>query len=115
MSLMADIFARGWDNFAARPDGMFGFRFFVQPAVAALIAIRRGSMTPGRAAPHIFGRRSPTTPTEQSFGGGDGRIYARLSLSARRLTPSTKSSNIKVSIFSKWYSLPSCWRLRHTY
>jgi hypothetical protein len=33
---------RGWDNFLARPSGSFGFRFIVQPAMAALLALRAG-------------------------------------------------------------------------
>ncbi len=54
MSLMAEIFARGWDNFAARPAGMFGFRFFVQPAVAALIAIKTGLSDAREGRPAYF-------------------------------------------------------------
>jgi hypothetical protein len=39
---VGDMVARGWEHFLARPQGTFGFRFILQPAVAALIAVRLG-------------------------------------------------------------------------
>jgi hypothetical protein len=42
MSTVFDMIQRGWDNFLARPHGSFSFRFIVQPAMAALLALRAG-------------------------------------------------------------------------
>jgi hypothetical protein len=42
MSTIFDMIERGWDNFLARPNGSFGFRFIFQPAMAALLALRSG-------------------------------------------------------------------------
>jgi hypothetical protein len=42
MSTIFDMVQRGWDNFLARPNGNFSFRFIVQPAMAALLALRAG-------------------------------------------------------------------------
>jgi hypothetical protein len=42
MSTVLDMIQRGWDNFLARPNGSFSFRFIVQPAMAALLALRAG-------------------------------------------------------------------------
>jgi hypothetical protein len=42
MSTVFDMIQRGWDNFLARPYGSFSFRFIVQPAMAALLALRAG-------------------------------------------------------------------------
>ena len=42
MSTVFDMIQRGWDNFLARPSGSFSFRFIVQPAMAALLALRAG-------------------------------------------------------------------------
>jgi hypothetical protein len=39
---IGDVIARGWENFLARPQGALNFRFFLQPAVAAIIAVRAG-------------------------------------------------------------------------
>jgi len=33
---------RGWDNFLARPNGALSLRFFVQPTMAGLLALRSG-------------------------------------------------------------------------
>ena len=33
---------RGWDNFLARPNGALNLRFFVQPTMAGLLALRAG-------------------------------------------------------------------------
>jgi len=42
VSVVLDMIARGWDNFLARPSGSFGFRFLIQPTMAALLALRAG-------------------------------------------------------------------------
>ncbi|MBS1799538.1 MAG: hypothetical protein JSS95_06895 [Acidobacteria bacterium] len=34
--------ARGWTNFLARPEGRLSLRFYLQPAMAILLAIRAG-------------------------------------------------------------------------
>ena len=36
------MFIRGWDNFLARPNGALSLRFFVQPTMAGLLALRSG-------------------------------------------------------------------------
>jgi hypothetical protein len=40
--LLMMVLRRMWSNLLARPSGPFGFRFFVQPAMAILFAIRAG-------------------------------------------------------------------------
>jgi len=40
--MIAEMIARGWDNFLARPEGTLNLRFIVQPLVASLIAVRAG-------------------------------------------------------------------------
>jgi len=42
MSAVLDMIGRGWDNFVARPNGSFGLRFYVQPTMAGLLALRDG-------------------------------------------------------------------------
>lgn len=42
MSAVLDMIGRGWDNFVARPNGSFGLRFYVQPTMAGLLALRAG-------------------------------------------------------------------------
>jgi hypothetical protein len=42
MSTIFDMIERGWENFLARPNGSFGFRFILQPTMAALLALRSG-------------------------------------------------------------------------
>jgi hypothetical protein len=42
MSLVADMIARGWENFLARPAGPLNLRFILQPAIASIIALRAG-------------------------------------------------------------------------
>ena len=42
MALIADMIARGWENFLARPSGTMSFRFILQPAIASIIALRAG-------------------------------------------------------------------------
>jgi hypothetical protein len=37
-----EILVRGWENFLARTEGPLHFRFFLQPTVAVLLAIRAG-------------------------------------------------------------------------
>jgi hypothetical protein len=42
IDLIADALVRGWDNFLARTTGPLHLRFVLQPAVAALLAVRAG-------------------------------------------------------------------------
>ena len=39
---ITDAIARGWDNFVARPAGPLGFRFYLQPAIGIIMALRAG-------------------------------------------------------------------------
>ena len=36
------MIGRGWDNFLARPNGSLSLRFYVQPTMASLLALRAG-------------------------------------------------------------------------
>jgi hypothetical protein len=42
MSVLLEMIGRGWDNFLARPSGPLSLRFFVQPTMAGLLALRAG-------------------------------------------------------------------------
>jgi hypothetical protein len=42
MSFLSETIGRGWDNFLARPDGPLSLRFYVQPTMAGLLALRSG-------------------------------------------------------------------------
>ena len=42
MSVLLEMIGRGWDNFLARPNGPLNLRFYVQPTMAALLALRSG-------------------------------------------------------------------------
>lgn len=42
MSVLVEIVGRGWDNFLARPNGSLSLRFYVQPTMAGLLALRAG-------------------------------------------------------------------------
>jgi hypothetical protein len=42
MSLLADTALRFWDNLISRPTGPLAFRFYLQPAMAILLAVRDG-------------------------------------------------------------------------
>ena len=42
MSILLDMISRGWENFLARPNGPLNLRFFIQPTVAGLLALRAG-------------------------------------------------------------------------
>src|SRR5580765_5664687 len=42
MSVVEEAIRRGWENFLARPGGHFGLRFYIQPGMASLIALRAG-------------------------------------------------------------------------
>ena len=42
MSMITDMIARGWENFLARPEGPINLRFFIQPTLASIVAIRAG-------------------------------------------------------------------------
>ena len=42
MSVLLEIIGRGWDNFLARPNGSLSLRFYIQPTMASLLALRAG-------------------------------------------------------------------------
>jgi hypothetical protein len=42
VSTVVDMIGRGWDNFLARPSGPLNIRFFIQPTVAAAMAVKAG-------------------------------------------------------------------------
>ena len=42
MSVLFEMIGRGWDNFLARPNDPLTLRFYVQPTMAALLALRAG-------------------------------------------------------------------------
>jgi len=42
MAFVTGAIERGWANFFARPSGPFNIRFFIQPSVAAVMALRAG-------------------------------------------------------------------------
>jgi hypothetical protein len=42
MSIVTEMFVRGWENLLARPSGSFSFRFILQPTMAGLLALRAG-------------------------------------------------------------------------
>ena len=42
MSILLGMIARGWENFLARPSGSLSLRFYIQPTMASLLALRAG-------------------------------------------------------------------------
>jgi hypothetical protein len=42
MSVLLEMIGRGWENFLARPNGPLSLRFYVQPTMASLLALRAG-------------------------------------------------------------------------
>ena len=42
LSALLEMVVRGWDNFVARPSGPLNLRFYVQPTMASLLALRAG-------------------------------------------------------------------------
>src|ERR1700733_14970239 len=42
MSVLLQMIGRGWENFLARPNGALSLRFYVQPTMASLLALRAG-------------------------------------------------------------------------
>ena len=42
MSVLLEMIGRGWENFLARPNGSMSLRFYVQPTMASLLALRAG-------------------------------------------------------------------------
>ena len=42
MSVVLEMISRGWENLLARPDGPLSLRFYVQPTMASLLALRAG-------------------------------------------------------------------------
>ena len=48
MSVLLEMIGRGWENFLARPDGPLSLRFYVQPTMAGLLALRAGIQDAGQ-------------------------------------------------------------------
>ena len=42
MSFLLEMIGRGWENLLARPNGSLSLRFYVQPTMASLLALRAG-------------------------------------------------------------------------
>ena len=42
MSTLLEMIGRGWANFLARPSGSVSLRFYIQPTMASLLALRAG-------------------------------------------------------------------------
>jgi hypothetical protein len=42
MSILLGMIGRGWDNLLARPSGSLSLRFYIQPTMASLLALRAG-------------------------------------------------------------------------
>ena len=42
MSILLEMIGRGWENFLARPNGSLSLRFYIQPTMASLLALRAG-------------------------------------------------------------------------
>ena len=42
MSILLEMIGRGWENLLARPNGPLSLRFYVQPTMASLLALRAG-------------------------------------------------------------------------
>ena len=42
MSVLLEMIGRGWENFLARPNGSLSLRFYIQPTMASLLALRAG-------------------------------------------------------------------------
>jgi hypothetical protein len=51
---MDDILVRGWENFVARTSGPLNLRFYLQPTVAAVLAIRAGLRDARAGRPAYF-------------------------------------------------------------
>ena len=56
MSVVFEMISRGWDNFLARPNGPLNLRFYVQPTMAGLLALRAGIQERGRDGKATCGR-----------------------------------------------------------
>lgn len=51
---MDDLFSRWWQEIAARPDGPMAFRFYLQPVMATIFAIRDGIKDARAGRPPFF-------------------------------------------------------------
>ena len=63
-AVIADMIARGWNNFIERQQGSLSLRFLIQPLIAGVIALRAGikDAREGRPA-YLWGRvREPRLP-----------------------------------------------------
>src|SRR5260370_20300514 len=91
MSVLLEMIGRGWDNFLARPNGSLSLRFFVQPTMAALLALRAGIQDAklGTAGLPVGGAYTPgeaSAVAPRGLAGSDDAVpggdRARLRLSA---------------------------------
>lgn len=71
MRTLGEILARGWDNFTARPSGALNLRFFIQPAVATIIAVRAGLRDARKGAPpYLWAAATSATHGRALLRGG---------------------------------------------
>ena len=71
MSIITDMIARGWDNFLARPQGSLSFRFFLQPGIAAILALRAGIKDARQERPaYLWAAITKPTYRSQLLHGG---------------------------------------------
>lgn len=68
---IADIIARGWENFLARPEGPLSLRFALQPTIAAVMALHAGlkDAREGRPAYLWAAFTSPESRSQLLHGG----------------------------------------------
>lgn len=56
LDFIQDAFSRAWTDLLARPGGPMSFRFLLQPAMAAIVAIRDGRRDARAGRPPYFWR-----------------------------------------------------------
>jgi hypothetical protein len=70
-STLADMIARGWANFVARPQGTLNFRFILQPTIAAILALRAGINDARRGrSPYLWAAFTKPVYRAQLLHGG---------------------------------------------
>ena len=52
--MLQDVFSQAWQQITARPTGPLAFRFYLQPAMAAFLAVRDGQRDARVGAPPYF-------------------------------------------------------------
>lgn len=71
MNVIEEAVIRGWENFLARPGGHFGLRFYLQPAMASLIALRAGLRDAREHRPaYLWAALSDASARQQLLHGG---------------------------------------------